>query len=266
MSYNPLTVLTFNIAGLPLPLFAHARVRKFCETVEGMKELSIINLQEVHSYVLLWHLQRGLSSFPYATFKSGVFGPKGGLVTFSKSPFDKCEFVPFSNRPHKGMLVAQVSDSALAVVNTHLSANTDGDWSRTNRFYETQRVQLQELNELVHGIAAQKVVLSGDLNLARGCELFEDFDKSCGLIDAFALDSEPTYIGHFLPKDRTPQAIDYIYVSCASGDCDFTMKRSLFKDRETLWPGIQGFVSNHIALCVTVRFDAAIKGTAETCA
>lgn len=249
-----LTVLRFNVAGLPLPLFAHARVSRLCEDIEDISALSVLNLQEVHSYGLLWHLQRSLPSFAYATYKRGVLGPKGGLVIFSKFPLEKSEFVPFSNSSHRGKLIAKTSDSSLVVINTHPTANTDGDWSRTNRFYDVQHIQLQELTKLVHGVIAQRVVLSGDFNIAKSCELFKQFNKSCGLIDAFASDSGPTYIGRFLPKDRTPQTIDFLYASSASGSCKFTQKRKLFKEKEKLWPGFRGFVSNHIALCATITF------------
>src|SRR5437868_6602449 len=116
MKSNTLSVLTFKIAGLPVPLFAHARIQKFCHSVEKMPDLSVVNIQEAHTYDILWHLRLGLRSFPYVVYKPGIWGVQGGVVTFTKFPLKESEFIFFSNSRRKGMLVMKTPDRSLAII------------------------------------------------------------------------------------------------------------------------------------------------------
>src|SRR5205809_6743809 len=90
---------------------------------------------------------------------SHVFGPAGGLVTFSRRPVAGTAFRRFGRPPRapgiprasrvqatlKGALVTRLARPELCVINTHPVPNYDGDWSEANRFYPLHRAQLAVL-------------------------------------------------------------------------------------------------------------------------
>src|SRR6266700_1107444 len=91
-AFQDVTVISLNFAGLPRPPYAHARAAAFCRLIAGT-DTDVINLQEVHGYGLLRRLKKQLGSFPFISYKPGVVGPRAGLVTFSKLPVAKTEFL-----------------------------------------------------------------------------------------------------------------------------------------------------------------------------
>ena len=60
--------------------------------------LNVVCCQEVLTY---WHLRllvRGMRSFRRVSYRPGPFGPKGGLVTFSRRPVSGTAFRRFGRR------------------------------------------------------------------------------------------------------------------------------------------------------------------------
>ncbi|NUR97715.1 MAG: endonuclease/exonuclease/phosphatase, partial [Kribbellaceae bacterium] len=108
--------------------------------------MDVVNLQEVLTYRHLHLLRRSMPTYR-ANFRPSAAGPAGGLVTFTRSPAQGSRYRRFPVPPRtvavkrrarldarlKGVLFTQLG--GLTVVNTHLLANHDGDWSASNRYY-----------------------------------------------------------------------------------------------------------------------------------
>jgi endonuclease/exonuclease/phosphatase (EEP) superfamily protein YafD len=105
--------------------------------------------------------------------------------------------------PWKGSLLTRLADPDVWLVNTHLLANLDGDWSEQSRYYELHRHQLAALASTVESLAGPLIV-SGDFNIARESSLFEDFVKASRLADAFE-DCPPTFHPEYLPTGKATQ-------------------------------------------------------------
>jgi exonuclease III len=251
-------IISFNIAGFPLLWHARARLLEVARQVEATGA-DIINLQELHTYDLLRTLRRHLTSFPHVAYQSGIAGPRGGLVTLSKTPLHDRKY--FALGGHKGILVTCLTGRSV-VLNVHLVANTDGDWSRTNRFYPKHKAQLDRVLEIakVYEAKSPQILLSGDFNLAKTCDLYEYFVQAGEWQDAFRDSHEPTFHGEFLSPGRQPQCIDYIF---AKGEVGFDGARLVFKDKMVLGNGQNRYLSNHVGLYATFAPDKPIVAKAK---
>jgi endonuclease/exonuclease/phosphatase family metal-dependent hydrolase len=113
----------------------------------------------------------------------------------------------------KGLLIVRVEIDGhpVAVVNTHLKPNVDGDWSRSNRHSLALQAELHQLAGELAGIDARVLVLvMGDFNVPRDSWLFDEFLANTALQDVMAGDTRPTY----RPAQglSTTQAIDHLLV------------------------------------------------------
>ena len=127
--------------------------------------------QEVFTYWHLRRLVRRMGSFRRVSYRPGLFGKNGGLVTFSRRPVSDTAFRRFGRPPRspgvpvrsrlqaglKGALVTRLARPELCVINTHPVANYDGDWSEANRFYPRD-----DLGRIGSGAVADLLVLDGD--------------------------------------------------------------------------------------------------------
>jgi len=207
MSSIQISILTLNIAGLPSPPAAHLRIREFARLVNST-DVSLINLQELHTYGLLWELRTSLKIFKYISYKPSVIGPKAGLVTLSKFPIATTHV--YGTAFHKGALITKLTNGVV-VCNAHLLANTDGDWSKQNRFYSAQAAQMSQLQAICAQYGnAEPCILTGDFNLAKTSDLYDGFREKGKWNDVFNGENRPTFHQEFLPAARKPQCIDYI--------------------------------------------------------
>lgn len=242
MDSNSIKLLTFNISLVPFWRSPYLRVRNFSLQPEVISA-DVINLQEVHSYDMLWQLQKLLIGFPYISYKRGLVGPKSGLVTFSKESIVSNIFESLSF--HRGVLISKLK-SGMIIVNVHLIANTDGDWSKGNRFYTKHKIQLNKLNEILNKFnLSQHIILSGDFNLAKTSDLYNYFLKKGAWKDTMPLDFEATFHAEFLAHDRKPQRVDYILIK---GDFKVLSTLLLFDSKVK-----NIYLSNHLALSVIVK-------------
>ena len=127
----------------------------------------------------------------------------------------------------------------LSVVNAHLLANTDGDWSAGNRFHPIHRAQLAALAQLVRGLG-DPCVVTGDFNIPRHKPVVQDFLAATGLTDAFGGECPPTFQLAYLPAGMRSQCIDFILTTGLETD-----------STEVLFPEALprlGFVSDHLGL------------------
>lgn len=243
-SVTTLRLLTFNT------LFTgdvRPRLRALGEILDR-SGYDIVCLQEVmyrRNARLLRRAAPGLRHHAYA----GAVLLKGGLVLLSRWPIVRCGFVAYPImaplRPElimrKGAQVATIATPGgeLAVVNTHLSANRDDDWSPDNRYTRVQRAELGLLARLVATVdAGLPVVAVGDLNIPRGSAALTDFLGAAGLRDVRAGDARPTY--RPTPEWPSPPALDHVLVRGARG-----RSRLVLEDAVTLADGRQAYLSDH---------------------
>ncbi len=189
---------------------------------------------------------------------TGLVLLKGGLVLLSRWPIARCRFVRYPMRAparpellmRKGAQLACVATpyGELVVVNTHLSANRDDDWSPANRY---TRVQLAELAHLAGRLAAVDpsvpLVLVGDLNVPRDSVVFPEFLAETGLRDVLAADTRPTY--RPTPQWPNPPAFDHVLVRGglqAAADL-------VLQDKVALDDGRSEYLSDHYGVAAELK-------------
>lgn len=220
-------------------------------------DAEVAAFQEV---VTWWHLRllaARMRSFRHVSFRPSPAGPAGGLVTFSRRPVSGTAYRGFGIPPVapgisraarlgaslRGALVTRLAGAGLSVVNTHLAANKDGDWSPASRFCPLHRAQLAALARIVRGVAGPAVVC-GDFNVAGDSALFGEFVTDAGLADAFGGDCPPTFRMEYLPPGAAPHCIDFILTA---GGARADAATVVFADQLPL-PGGPGDVSDHLGL------------------
>jgi endonuclease/exonuclease/phosphatase family metal-dependent hydrolase len=139
--------------------------------------------------------------------------------------------------------VTRLARPGLCVINTHLAANRDGDWSPASRFYSLHRAQLAVLARIVSSAVAPAVVC-GDFNVAGDSSLFGGFVTGASLADAFGGSCPPTFRTEHLPPGATPHCIDFILTADGVRAEAATV---VFAGQQPL-PGGAGYVSDHIGL------------------
>jgi endonuclease/exonuclease/phosphatase family metal-dependent hydrolase len=214
----------------------------------------VVCLQEVMARANARLLAELAPSYEHVRYTGGPM-LKGGLVLLSRRPVLHHEFVRYPlTRPvrpellmRKGAQVALLDTPGgrLAVVNTHLSANRDGDWSPGNRYSAVARAELDRLAAVLAGLgAAQPLVVTGDFNLPRDCAALADFRAAAGLGDAMAGDPRPTY--RPTPGWPAPPAFDHVLVRSGGGR-ELTARGRLVlqDDMITLRDGREVYLSDH---------------------
>ncbi len=224
---TPVRILTFNVCGLPsaLPPLAD-RAREFGQAIED-SDIDVVTLQEVWFRSTFATIRAHLPSFAYVAQRGRPHGPAGGLVTFSRHRLGQIGYRSFGlcrpsagssrfrlkrtvNSLLQGVLSAELPGHDLTVVNTHLTANKDGNWSSANRYFDFQAAQLARLQQTSARPSHGRVVVAGDFNLASGSPLYRRFVAEGGWDDPFA-DSDPaTYKLEFLPPGSAAHRIDYL--------------------------------------------------------
>jgi len=264
--HTSVTVASLNIRGVPL---TGSRLTARCQAIGAFFEASdadVVCFQEVLTYFHLRQLARQMPSFRYASFRRTLPGPAGDVVTFSRLPLSATAYHGFGAPPHapgipsltrlrawmKGALVTRLTDPAISVVNTHPVANTDGDWSPTNRFSPVHRAQLGALARVVRSVPVPAVVC-GDFNVDRDSVLFGEFMADTALDDAFKGSCPATFRAEYLPAGAMPHCIDFILTA---GKIKAEDTEVLFIGKQVL-PGGTGYVSDHLGLLARLNYLGA---------
>ncbi|WP_280691972.1 endonuclease/exonuclease/phosphatase family protein [Kitasatospora sp. GAS204B] len=252
---------------------ARARLRALGEVLER-SEYDIVCLQEVTSARNLAALRRVARSYHQVGYAPAFPIVRGGLVTLSRLPLTGQEFTLFRPaRPVrrewlmlKGVLVTRhrVGDLPLTVVNTHLSANRDDDWSAANRYTRVEAAELRQLGGVVRAAEltgpAGPLVVAGDFNVPRDCATYRDFVRATGLRDLLAGHREPTY----RPTARWPDppAIDQVLLSVPPAQAVRSRAAVVLREAVRLADGREEYLSDHFGIGVELRFGPA-DGAAE---
>ncbi|MFI5961177.1 endonuclease/exonuclease/phosphatase family protein [Streptomyces asoensis] len=216
-------------------------------------DLDIVCLQEVMYRRHARLLRRAAPAYRYVAC-SGTALLKGGLVLLSRWPISRYRFVRYPTTGpvrgellmRKGAQLASVATPAgeLVVVNTHLSANRDDDWSPTNRYTRIAAGELDRLTSLIAAVdPSLPVAVVGDLNLPRDSAALTDFIAAAGLCDILAGDTRPTY--RPTPGWPSPPALDHILIRSAAGETLTGSADLVFQEKVTLPDGRQTHLSDH---------------------
>jgi exonuclease III len=258
-----LSIATFNTFGVPIiSPNVFSRYKKFCEIL-NQESIDVINFQEVHFYFLFNLLRKYLTNFPYFQYEKGIWGPRAGLVTFSKYPLEHLSFNStqylslslFSSIKRfitskgidKGFLTTRLKDKNTIIVNVYLAPNRSNDWSEKSKYYAVNLHELNSLKEhILKNYQAAWLIVAGDFNVAKDSKLYREFIENAHLIDTFADADGNTYHSEFLKSDQESHWIDYILVSVIFNNIE--SKRIIFDQK------IDGaHLSDHMGLTVTLR-------------
>lgn len=235
-----LNIVTFNVSGLAYPPHLKLRMKAIAEYFDD-SDADVLLFQEVHTYQLLRFLKNNMPSFRHGTYVRSLLGPKAGLVIFSRLPLHGARYVGVTQGTKKGMLITKIG--TVSVVNVHLSANKDGDWSPTNRYHAKQSIQLNDVARQLSQIGGD-LVIAGDFNLARHSDLYDIFIDRTHLYDTAGTNDVPSFHAAFLPTDRTPVCIDFIFTR----NLKTISYAHLLTQPMSLATGIEGYVSSHHAV------------------
>jgi Endonuclease/Exonuclease/phosphatase family len=257
MSSRGMTLVSLNTRGVP-PIGSRLAQRYAAiGTALDAGDAQVACFQEVLTW---WHLRllaRRMRSFRHVSLRPSPAGPAGGLVTFSRLAVSGTSYRGFGIPPSapglsrtarfraglKGALVTTLTTPGLGVINTHLAANRDGDWSPASRFYPLHRAQLAVLARVVRE-AGPPLAVCGDFNIDRDSSLFGGFIADAGLADAFEGGCPATFRAEYLPAGARPHCIDFIL----TGDgIKAAVAGTVFEGKEALTGG-SDYVSDHIGL------------------
>lgn len=257
--------LTMNTFGVPTH-HTNARMRTLARDLNAA-DLDAVCFQEVQLSYYNRLLRREFHGLPHAAFEPHIYAPKGGLLTLSRHPLRTFTFEPFRTRRlrlgpaladwalYKGALVTHIEEQAtpIIIVNTHLNANYDGNWSPANRYAAIEHRQAQQLADIVQGLDPSALVfVVGDFNFPRGCWIYEDFVQAAGVIDPLAARQEPTFRPSRLIPAHFALPIDFAFVRPPHQQTVSVQAQVLFDERVEMVNGKKRHLSDHHAVRVDV--------------
>lgn len=262
-------LVTFNCFGVPF--LPNTRVRLHTMARElNHDAVDAVCLQEIQyaSYIPL--LNRGFTRFPFLAFEPFIYAPKGGLLTLSRWPIENTCFSVYPERGwwhtpsladhllHKGVLVTKIpyGDQQIVIMNTHLTANYNNNWSTSNRYALLEQSQLRQLATIVNDQDKDSIiVIAGDFNIPRRSWLYDEFVAATGVLDPLAEDSKPTqFLFRALPS-RYQQAIDHVFIRPPAHSQLTATAELLFEDKIRLISGRLGRLSDHMAIKLTLEWQ-----------
>lgn len=255
-----LTIASLNTRGGPIRGSQLADRYTAIATTFEASDVDVVSFQEVHTYYHLRHLTRRMPSFAHVSYRPSLAGPAGGLVTLSRRPPAGSEYRRFpippttatAGLPHrtrllaplKGALLTHLPNPRITIVNTHLLANYDGDWSPSNRHFPLHQNQLAALARTVEAVPTPALIC-GDFNIARDTSLYRDFLATTHLVDAYGDTCPPTFHAEYLRPGKSPHCIDFALIKGSS----VTVESAdlMFADKHCLRSG-PTHISDHLGL------------------
>lgn len=257
-----LRLVTLNCFGIPYRRDVRARLGTIGREL-NRPDLDVLCLQEVFSLRSARLLREALTEFPYCAYERLGWAPRGGLLTFSHWPITRQRFTVYRRRGRwhtialadhliqKGLLLTAIDTpaAAIAVVNTHLLANYDEDWSRGNDYARQQQTDLAQLAHAVGQIDSRvPVVVAGDLNVPRDSWLYDGFIRAGGLENVLeGVLPAPRRPGYsFVPQ--VPSLVDYILVRRPPGSAMQSDGRLICEEPVRLVDGREDYLSDHVGI------------------
>lgn len=264
-----ITFASLNVLGFPFglvfkPQRASLRYRVIAEYFNS-SDVDVLNFQEIISYAHLSLMQKHLKYFPYSAYKRSYFGPRGGLVTFSRTPITLIDFQDFHKSFYpfdrsmveafitKGMLVSKTDNNDL-FLNTHLATTHDENWTENGKYFTFMRRQIGEFHAYIEYISkkysSSQMIVSGDFNISRESVLYDELMSLNGLQDVFSDNHLPTYHKPFV-RFGDPYCIDYIFTYGKKLPVD--NQRYIFTDRVVLNSKRVDYASDHVGLQISAQ-------------
>ncbi len=241
------------------------RMNKIGELLQK-EDADIIMLQEVHTYFILNILKKKLSTHPYVAYKRFLYGPKGGLVIFSKHPIEKTEYTDYKTRGslfnksfvahiiQNGVLSCKLKNMSLSILNTYMTPNMDYDHSKANRYAHYSEAQIRQLAIMMKTAAAKgdTVLTCGDFNTDKNSYSYTIFLDLSEATDVFAQETIPTKHQEFYPSHVKVDRLDHMFLSTKKKILE---TKHIFTKKVPLANGTTAYLSDHMALEATIQFD-----------
>jgi len=280
MAENKLTlsIISFNTLGVPVASKQLTeRYVTLANSIGDSTDANILAFQEVHTYVHLHLLKRFLKTFPYVVYKKALYGPKGGLVIFSKLPIVSENFSKFNLRGNlkdqtfyarlirNGILVCKLKNHPVYILNTYFTTNPDINWLMKKPFTQIQEAQIHDLAKVITHIQQPDttIILTGDFNFTKDSSSYALLTKMIKCTDVFAKFELPTYLRERKSLkllwrikffDRILHAkesgrVDYIFL-IENGKHKVAIKETkhTFDEKMKLYNGKLSYLSDHIGL------------------
>jgi endonuclease/exonuclease/phosphatase family metal-dependent hydrolase len=259
---------------LTLNCLWHGEARKRLDAIGRVLDESNVDflcLQEVTQRRNVRLLEGRLKTYGPAAFRRYGIAVTGGLVSFSRRPIERSSYEVFRGRGpnwtlgwadrllRKGFLISWLRLDALTmvVVNTHLLANYDEDWTPDNRFAREQRNDLTQLAEAIGRLdRSALVIVAGDFNVPATSPMFKEFTSRCDLRATFA--SAPSAIPSTIRQSSSGSpglAIDQVLYRHPSGKPLEVTARLRFDEPLLLANSRPAFASDHLAVEAEIVLD-----------
>jgi endonuclease/exonuclease/phosphatase family metal-dependent hydrolase len=258
-----LSIVTLNTLGTPF--FAPditKRYKKIANLISN-ENYDIVCLQEIFTYYHLFIFKNILKKFPFVAFQKNLFGPRGGLVIFSKQKLINTHFFTFSYPKgasvpfyvwlaRQGIFSAEIEGTSLKIITTHLSSDETSYLTPQNKLYSLIKNELQETATLVNSgrEKSHSLIITGDFNIAKNNGLYKQFMRDTKVIDVFEKKESPTYNPDRLPYfyNAPKSRIDYIFIKTTNKKIKVLNMDTVFSEQEKLSNGKKSFLSDHIGL------------------
>lgn len=240
------------------------RINKIGELLANEKA-DVIALQEVHTYLILNLLKMKLTAYPYIAYKRYLYGPRGGLVTFSKYPLEQIEYSNYRKRGsflnksfvahviRNGVLICKIKDKPLIIFNTYITPNMDYDYSKKNRYSRYIEAQLRQLATITKDFSTKgDVLIGGDFNAAKESYLYSTFVNLSKAIDVFKKYDSPTQHQAFYPDHQPVTRIDHMFL-LAKKKPSIISTQHIFTEKIRLKNEKLSYLSDHIGLKATIK-------------
>jgi endonuclease/exonuclease/phosphatase family metal-dependent hydrolase len=255
------SLLTLNCYGVP-SMRTYTRLSHLAQILNNT-DYSIVCLQEVQSHryrYLFRHLCT--KHYPSQAYEPFIHAPKGGLLTLSRMSVKHKEFMLFKERGlwytpalmdwilHKGVLLTRtiIDDLLVITLNTHLTANYTGNWSKGKPFAMQEYRELMQVAELINVQPADAlVIVAGDFNVPRGSWMYWELLNAAHLVDPMAGDTRPTFRPHPGMPDRYAAPIDFTLYRAPDSLKIKTTSDLQFQDK-ALIAGTPQYLSDHFAI------------------
>lgn len=270
------SLLSYNVFGSPfsgekiIRSFLRTHVRnRFRYIAKGILEqdLDILMFQEVHTYPHFFLLKHHLKNYRYVIYRAGIFGPKGGLVIFSKIPLEDENYLDFYDKgvwwnktfigviSQRGVLYCKVKDKNLWLLNTHLTQNSTKNWDKTTTSRKLLRSQLSQCISLVYRLKQKgaQIICAGDFNMPHAINLYAEFLEQTDFQDSFANTPDATYHILFEGLDSFGR-IDYVFFT-KSENLHLHRSSYLFTEPLKTEKNEELLLSDHVALRTDFTFE-----------
>ena len=261
------SLISLNTLGTP---FFAPRITKRYKKIASLLNTSnatVICLQEIPTYYHLSLFRRALTNYPHVCYQKFLYGPKGGLVIFSKLPLENCAFHEFNTLGkltniafytrllRNGILSCQIKDTKTTILTTHLLCDFHFEKAPGNKLYPIVQKQVEDVIDRVKELEKKgQLFLCGDFNIKKHSLLYKQILKETKVTDVFADRDKATYAPSrvpykfFVAKDAQ---IDYLFYSGSKRNITLTKKDFVLEKEEKLTNGKPSFLSDHIGLMGT---------------